>query len=275
MPAIHMTSDADRRLGKALFEAVSRERNFTKVERLLDQGADPNYGLQSGDHVTDDFNGWTPLAAAAVHNLLEIATLLLQRGANVDKHDGKHRWTPLMRASDKGHERMVHLLVDFGANIDLQDTDGWTALFWAVSHNQIADSPRSSAICKYLIDKGASLELKDKTGSTALMYSVLNGHIEAIEYFGNSTINLANNAKWTPIMFSCQNGDPHITRLLLDMGAEVNRETITGVTPLIAAALKADFRSVQMLVESGANVNASAADGWTALFSACQLGTPP
>lgn len=82
----------------------------------------------------------TPLHEAVKLNdqneAIQIATLLIDRGANVDAR-GERRATALHLAAALGNELMVKLLVQRGANIQLADEQGKTALFYAVKFPKI------------------------------------------------------------------------------------------------------------------------------------------
>lgn len=84
------------------------------VRSLLDAGADLNLGLEA------------PLREAIDRGYYEIAILLLARGAAVDPlaEDGI---TPLMSAAARGDLRLVQLLLDYGADPQRHDREGQTA----------------------------------------------------------------------------------------------------------------------------------------------------
>lgn len=63
---------------------------------------------------------------------IEIATLLLKKGANINQKD-KHGVTPLMRAAEHGHEEMAKLLIKHGADVNLVDNYQTPAAGWARS----------------------------------------------------------------------------------------------------------------------------------------------
>lgn len=67
---------------------------------------------------------------------IQIATLLLDRGANPDAR-GHGGVTALHLAAALGNEAMVKLLVQRGANIQLADEKGKTALFYAVKFPKV------------------------------------------------------------------------------------------------------------------------------------------
>lgn len=71
------------------------------VAVLLDAGMSPE---------VEDRRGFRPLHAAAYRNALDVAQLLLARGAEVDPVERAHGGTPLGHAVYAGHEPMIDLL---------------------------------------------------------------------------------------------------------------------------------------------------------------------
>ena len=99
-------------------QAISFDDNAT-LKALLDAGASVELPDDSGFTLLDD---------AVVANRVEIARLLIQRGANVNAVD-KNGMTPLLYAVsiDYGDAAMVDLLVKSGAKRDVKSKDGLTA----------------------------------------------------------------------------------------------------------------------------------------------------
>ncbi|XP_072052011.1 ankyrin repeat and SAM domain-containing protein 6-like [Amphiura filiformis] len=73
-------------------------------------------------------DGATPLMLAAMLGRQDIADLLIQRNADVDKQDTKSGWTALMQATFHRRRNLVRYLVNAGADVKLQAKDGCTAL---------------------------------------------------------------------------------------------------------------------------------------------------
>lgn len=63
-------------------------------------------------------NGYTPLHIASKKNQMEIATTLLQYGAETSIQT-KQGVTPLHLASQEGHSDMAALLLEKGANVNV------------------------------------------------------------------------------------------------------------------------------------------------------------
>lgn len=103
-------------------------------------------------------NGETPLMLAAIHNQLEIAQLLIDRGAEVNRAG----WTPLHYAASRGHIAMMRLLLDKSAYIDAESPNGNTPLMMAAYYS------KSPLAVKLLLEEGADPTLTNKNGNTAL-----------------------------------------------------------------------------------------------------------
>jgi ankyrin repeat protein len=152
------------------------------IERLLARGFDPNtpnekgipgllVALQSDSpksalvlakHPQTQVNvqnlaGETPLMLAAIMNQSELAKVLIERGADVNKPG----WTPLHYASTRGHREMMRFLLDNDAYIDSEAEDGTTPLMMA------AYSAPALAV-KLLLEEGADPTLVNSAHMNAL-----------------------------------------------------------------------------------------------------------
>ena len=94
---------------KSLLEA-SVSGKLIEVRRLLST-------RMVNVNCVDDWQGFTPLYKAAYCGHREVAGVLLEAGAEIDKADRNGR-TPLNVAALKGHRDTVEMLLDRGANCD-------------------------------------------------------------------------------------------------------------------------------------------------------------
>ena len=99
--------------------------DIATVQRLLAGGLGADATLEEGENFAP-----TALIAAAENGHLDIAKLLLEKGANANAIDAEG-WTPLMFAAQNGHSEMAQLLLARGAEINERDDDGWNALMLA------------------------------------------------------------------------------------------------------------------------------------------------
>jgi serine/threonine-protein phosphatase 6 regulatory ankyrin repeat subunit B len=115
------------------------------------------------------------LHAAAAKGHLEMARMLLKRGASVDL-PSKLGWTALMHAAAKGHLSILLVLLQHSANPDLQTNSGVTALMMAGAYANGHES-----CVKALLRAKANTELLDKDGDTALQWAEARGHTATAE----------------------------------------------------------------------------------------------
>lgn len=110
-----------------------QQKRLELVRMLVEGGADPNWGGTT-----------TPLEAAALEGDPEMAQILIEAGAEIDRRvdDG---FTPLMTAAALGHRRVCQKLLVAGARPLLRNDHGQTAVGLAedAGHAATADLIRS------------------------------------------------------------------------------------------------------------------------------------
>jgi ankyrin repeat protein len=145
-----------------IFRAL-REGNEEEVIRLLD--VDP--ALLEGEN--DD--GDRPLVLAAEHGHLRVASLLIERGANINAHTGWMNRTALHCAAQRGHEDVVAFLLSKGAHTNVRSYNGVTPLLRACDYGHLC-------VVKMLVQcMGAQgLDDEDSDGWTALHYAAYSVH---------------------------------------------------------------------------------------------------
>ena len=162
------------------FKAVEFD-NAEKVQQLLERGFDPNSPnskgqpalmaamQQSSNKVVDLLVNWptsklsikspqgeTPLMLAALNNKMDLAKLLILRGAD----ETQPGWTPLHNAATKGHIEMMRLLIDNSAYLDAESPNGTTPLMMAAHYG-------TPMAVKLLLEEGADPRIQNKLGLSA------------------------------------------------------------------------------------------------------------
>lgn len=105
------------------FWTACRNGDVAKVREMLDAGMDANARFDAG---------MTPLAAAALRDQVEVAKLLVERGARLDLRDDSYQLTPLGYAIMFGQSKVVEFLLPRST----EDMD--VALLFGVFRNQPA-----------------------------------------------------------------------------------------------------------------------------------------
>jgi uncharacterized protein len=156
--------------------------NAQEVQRLLARGMDPNTPNEQGapaltvatrsgaiksamllaQHPQTLVNVMnsveeTPLMLAALNNQLNVAQVLIERGAEVNRKG----WTPLHYAATKGHIAMMRVLLENNAYIDAESPNGTTPLMMAAFYG----TPLS---VKLLLEEGADPTPRNQSHVNAL-----------------------------------------------------------------------------------------------------------
>ena len=166
------------------------------LEKLLARGFDPNTPNEKGvpgllaalqsespkaamvlaKHPQTNVNaksqiGETPLMLAAINNQIELAKLLIQREADINKPG----WTPLHYAASRGHREMMRLLIENDAYLDSESPNGTTPLMMAVFSN-------SPLAVKLLLEEGADPTLTNQDNVSALDVAIQKENPQMIFY---------------------------------------------------------------------------------------------
>lgn len=190
----------------------------------------------TGDVTCPDRDDWTLLHVAARAGHVDLVTLLLERGADIEARGDVGR-TPLYEAAKYGQAEIVRFLVERGANVDAASDQGFTPMMVGAERGHLG-------ILEYLLDRGASIGAVNEVGKTALHQYV--DHTQA--------------------------DDDAIPRFLVQRGVPLEVHDVVGATALYSAAQRGRARIAAALLEAGANPNATARRGHTPLDVAQHQG---
>jgi ankyrin repeat protein len=164
---------------------------------------------------------------------------------------------PLLDAVKAGNVDAVRAAIAAGSDALAADTDGTSALHWAV-HEAAGD------IGKVLIEAGADASAANRYGITPLYLAVQNGDaaLTAALLAAGADANGANPDGETALMTAARTGNVATLRVLLDAGAQPNvREGWKGQTALMWAAAENNADAVRVLLEAGAERDAVSGGG--------------
>ena len=180
---------------------AAAENNEMTVEEMLQLPLDPNQ---------DDFDGVTPLCAAAEAGATTTVWLLVEAMADTERLGQRHQ-TPLQLAAQSGRDVVVKLLLEASASTNHRDVNGKTALHVAVCNN----FSRQVAL---LLQHRAAVSPSDRWRQTLLF-------------------------------LAAEENDVIICRLLLDARADMTEKDCYGDTPLHAAVRGCCHEAAELLVE--------------------------
>ena len=193
-----------------------------------------------------DASGSTPLLVAASHDDVAQVKQLLKAGANPNVRN-KLDTTPLLEAAFHSNSEIIKALLDAGADPNAAGADGQTPLMLVARGTNVAAA-------KMLLEKGANPRAREAQ------------------------------RRQTALMWAAANSQGPMTRLLVEVDAELDARTATDLmTPLVSAEPRAQPRSpggmtalmfasregcldcVAAMVEKGAAINLPDPEGVTPL----------
>jgi ankyrin repeat protein len=240
----------------------------------------------------------TALLYAAREGCAECARLLVESGADPDLGDPRNV-TPLNNALNNSHFDVAAVLLDAGANVDKFDRWGRTPLYTAVDMSTVPHGGRPDIPS---LSKTTSIEIIERLlagGANPNIQLKLAPPYRDIRYDRGCDRMLTTPA--TPLLRAAKTFSVDAMRLLIEHGAMLELPNENGTTPVMAAAgyesLECDIRgygpgiphyetddveeksiaALAVLLDAGADVNARTIAGrmgigQTALFGAAFWG---
>jgi ankyrin repeat protein len=246
-----------------------------------------------------DDEGKTLLHRAALQGRVNVAQLLLNRGAKIDERsrDG-NSVTPLHLAASGGHLEMVKQLLRSGADVKLtasSDFFRWDALMFAIEGNhkemvefllangafagvtgamRVKINPLLFAarrgnveIAEMLLNNGAEADINNRIGGDTLHEAVYVGNYDVVELLLRRGADISTRTRFgkTPLhlMLYWKKERSKLVKLLLENGADVDAIDINKNTPLHIAAYNGFIESAKLLLERGASPNRKNGKGLT------------
>ena len=120
--------------------------------------------------VTEYLQDTPSLHRAAESNSIDVATLLIEQGADIEAKDNGGR-TALHIVAERNSLDVATLLIEQGADIEAKDYIGRTALHIVAESNSLD-------VTSLLIDRGADIEAKNGAGETAFYAAVTSNSLD-------------------------------------------------------------------------------------------------
>ena len=179
--------------------------------------------------------------------------------------DGK---TALMFASRAGQADLVNALLMAGAQVNVRNRNGGTALMYAATLE-------ATQIPNALLRHGALLDVQADNGWTPLMVACVKGNLEVIKLLlrAGGNVNVADIYGWSPLMRAVDRNRINVVKFLLEIKeVDVNVTNDAGITALHSAAEKGYLGIAQLLMQSGADPDREDANGLTPAMVAKKSG---
>jgi len=263
------------------FISAVKKNDTRKVIQFINDGMDVN--------IVDEKNGWTPLHYASSKGFDEIAKILIENGADIDKRDYKGR-TPLHIAAKMGSVKVAKVLLDYGADPEAKDGEGRRPIDYSLENQRkslvillteilpeeeqekenlfIAVKNCDLKKTKKLLKK-VDVNIRDNNYRTPIFYAVRNCKPQFIKYLisRGAKVNVYDKESLTPLIYAIMRRDTKIVKLLIQHGAKIKQEDFTEVSPLLAAVSLNEVEVVKILLKAGANPNEVAViEGFTGVY---------
>ena len=156
-------------------------------------------------------------------------------------------------AAMRRDQAAVRSLLERKADVNRPQTDGTTALDWAVRGDDLETA-------ELLIRSGADVSAANRDGATPLLLATINGNAAMIETLiqagADPNLPLTKYGD-TALMMASRTGNTGAIQVLLDHGARLNtKETWGDTTALMWAVSEHHAAAVKLLIDRGADVNA-------------------
>jgi ankyrin repeat protein len=241
--------------GSTPLHLAVRQNDLKTVDALIKKGADVKAATRYGV---------TPIGLAALNGNTAILRRLLDAGAdpNTATPGGE---TALMTASRTGNAEAVTLLLDRHADANAKDAArSQTALMWAVTENH-------PDIVKLLVAHGAGVNAQTQIKTPRGEYVQARAGGASGQGIIRQRALPTKDGGMSPLLFAVRDGNAAMTRLLLELGADINQASGNHTSPLLIALLNGQVALATELLERGADPNLADDYHRGALFAAIEL----
>lgn len=147
------------------------------------------------------------------------------------------------------------------ANIDAGDSDGKTALMYALRN------PGGEAYALLLLEKGANYRTIDQMGNTAMHYAAYGGNIGGLRMTagGGIDINVRNQEGITPLHAGAVFSGVAVLQEILSLGGDIHAKDSAGFGALHYAAAFGNREKLDWILQQAPELNSEAIDGTTPL----------
>jgi len=208
-----------------------------------------------------------PLNLAAENGQLEVAKLLLKKGADPLLGDNENSG-PIHLAAISGSIPIIDLLLENGVGINFRDDNGLTALHFALSRRQFEAA-------QHLIDIGADVKIQTNNSWSTLQFAAIGGNLDLVKQIVEKKVDVNDPLEngFTPLFSAVSFGHTDVVKYLVENGADIHAEDDGGNIPLSLARNTNTYEAAVFLIEKGADVKHKNKFKQTPLHSATMRGS--
>lgn len=152
-------------------------------------------------------------------------------------------------ACKQGDLEGVRFHLKEGASVDLNDSEGYTPLYWAASEGHLA-------VVNHLLQYGADVNRFSVPETTPVCVATQNGHLEVVKLLvqNGARLDLHNNIGYTPLHVACQQQDSvEMVKFFLESSPKTLNDMWNCFTALFVASYAGCIENAKVLLEHGAN----------------------
>lgn len=199
--------------------------------------------------------GWTGLHSAAQGGFVDVVRLLLGQGADPNAREAGDNTTPLHWAAAHGKTETVRALLDARADVhgigDVHELDviGWATFYHGPGDDPAHMNASRREMISLLIERGARQHIFSamSVGDLDLIRTVVEQNPKALD----RRMSRFEHGQ-TPLHFAMNRNRYDILDLLIELGANLEAEDMSGQTALAVAMLRGDREAMRRLHAAGA-----------------------
>jgi uncharacterized protein len=163
----------------------------------------------------------------------------------------------LLEAARLDQESLAIRLLLRGVDPNIREKDGGPVIVYAARE-------KSFAVVRALaIDPRTLIDAPNAKKETALMYAALHGDLESVKVLVQKGAQV-NREGWSPLHYAASSGHTEVIKFLLENHAYIDAASPGNITPLMLTARHNQTAASRLLIEEGADPSLKSDQGYTA-----------